>query len=770
MTDRRPYRGSSVTGWPSPGAWGDEPEWVHESTWEWEPLPGQRYPGDAASRRPQPPPRQESPPHDAGRHESPRRDGTRRGTHAAPSAEHPAHDRRQPLASRPEDQSGWFDPVPTSSATGDEPGEGAAGWDPTTGDTQERSLGAALAALLADGSAARPPDEAPLRIDARAPGSDPAVTGVSAEAGAGEDAAGAEIVATGGTEPAGGEVAGAQRPGEAVQRTGAEPDEAVEPEPPAAMRTTVDAPGSPRETGSAGDGGEPADRGEHERAADPERGAVPTQRAAQPVPPQEAGGAAASADTVLPGPDSATGAATALRAPTVFTQVVTPHAAKPPARQASRADPELALGSYPWRFHPETLREIVDDADELRDVRERLTAKLEAATLDATRARLLGLRAVVSRILGDLAPALADGRDALAIAERTGELRRTAIVQARLAHVLQWRGDFAEADRLFEEANSPELPDRLRATMHEHAGRSCYDQGRYIEACIHFEKALDLRKVEDPGLIARTGLALDAVMTQVAEKGWGPYPRSREEILQLRRPPAPAFSERAQRWGYRDVDGAVAVPPRYADAQPFHDDLAWVRRPERRAWELIDTDGETVVDASAGFVGANSFSDGLAWVSRDGHAGWFAIDRTGRMVISAGFDDVRPFRRGVAAVRRGGWGAVDTGGRMVVPPRYAAFVTALTDGRYVDGFTDEGLAVVDTINGKGVIDRAGRVIVSPRHPVLVIHPVAFLVADARGRWGALDRRGAPLIDVVHASRGDVTDEIDRLLADTYPLL
>jgi hypothetical protein len=34
----------------------------------------------------------------------------------------------------------------------------------------------------------------------------------------------------------------------------------------------------------------------------------------------------------------------------------------------------------------------------------------------------------------------------------------------------------------------------------------------------------------------------------------------------------------------------------------------------------------------------------------------------------------------------------------------------------------------------------------------------------------VDRRGEPLIDVVHASRAAVTDEIDRLLADTYPLL
>jgi hypothetical protein len=102
--------------------------------------------------------------------------------------------------------------------------------------------------------------------------------------------------------------------------------------------------------------------------------------------------------------------------------------------------------------------------------------------------------------------------------------------------------------------------------------------------------------------------------------------------------------------------------------------------------------------------------------------------------------------------------------------RYAAFATALTDGRYVEGFTDEGLAIVDAGNGKGVVDRTGRVLVQPRYPALVIHPVAFLVAGPDGRWGALDRRGNPLIDPIHPSRAAVMDDIDRLLADTKPVL
>ncbi|MBE1492526.1 WG repeat-containing protein [Plantactinospora soyae] len=510
----------------------------------------------------------------------------------------------------------------------------------------------------------------------------------------------------------------------------------------------------------------------------PGSGPQPTDPAADPplaTSPPGSPVAEASPDTVLPtGP--AAGAATALSAPTMLTPIVRPGGRKAEqdatdvTPEPTPTDPEQVLASYKWRFHHETLRELVEDPESLRAIRDRLTEKLEPAKDNGTRARLLSLRAVVSRILGDLGKALADGKLALAHAEATGQLRRIAIAQARLAHVLQWRGDFAEADRLFAEANSSELPDRLRATMHEHAGRSCYDQGRYIEACNHFEKALELRKVEDPDLIARTELALDAVFNKVAQNGWGPYPRERDEILQVHRPPVPKFSEKMQRWGYADPDGQLAIAPSYADVQPFRDGAAWVRRPDTRTWELIDESGGLLIESSAGYLGVGSFSDGLAWVSRDGTGGWVAIDKSNKVVIAAGFEDVRPFRRGVAAVRRGGWGAVDRTGRVFLPTRYTGFSTALTDGRYLDGFTDEGLAIVDSGGRKGVVDRSGQVLIAPAHPALVIHPVAFLVGDGAGQWGALDRRGEPLIDVVHPSRNDVMEEIDRLLADTKPVL
>ncbi|WFE31387.1 WG repeat-containing protein [Micromonospora sp. WMMD975] len=434
-------------------------------------------------------------------------------------------------------------------------------------------------------------------------------------------------------------------------------------------------------------------------------------------------------------------------------------------------DPEQALAAVDWRLHPETLREEAPDPAELSRIRDGLTGKLGTALDNRSRARLLGLRSVASRILGDHDDAVADARLALTYAEATGELRRTSLARARLAEVLRWRGEHAEADRLFAEANSPELPDRLRALLHEHAARSCYDQGRLTEACLHFERALDLRQGEDTAMNARTEVALDAVAARAAGDGFGPPPRGRAEVLGTPRYPVATFDDSERLWGYADADGEMVIAHRYAEVQPFQEGLAWVRRPEASRWALIDTTGAALIEANNGYRAAGGFAEGLSWVSMDGKGRWMAVDRMNIVKVPPGYEEVRPFRNGLAAVRRnGGWGAVNRDGEVVLPTRYHGLGTPLADGRLLDGFTADGLAVVEVSGRRGVVDRAGRMLVAPAYPALVVHPVAFLVTTGSGRWGALDRRGEPLIDPVHPGRAAVAAEIDRLLADTSPVL
>jgi hypothetical protein len=253
-------------------------------------------------------------------------------------------------------------------------------------------------------------------------------------------------------------------------------------------------------------------------------------------------------------------------------------------------------------------------------------------------------------------------------------------------------------------------------------------------------------------MVGRIESALDAVQAKMRKNGFGPYARSADEIRQ-RPTPQPL----------QDAD-------RYAEVQPFAEQAAWIRRGDSPAWELIGGEGQWLVGRSSGYVQARPFSEGLSWVSRDQVGGFFAIDHQNRLIVPGGFDDVGPFRHGVAPVLRGGWGAIDRHGRMVVQPKYYRFATVLVGGRAVDGFTEEGLAVVDAGDRLGVVDVSGQLLVAPVHAALVIHPVAFLIADRHGRWGALDRNGEPLIDMVHRSEADVAREMDRLLADTRPVL
>jgi tetratricopeptide (TPR) repeat protein len=416
-------------------------------------------------------------------------------------------------------------------------------------------------------------------------------------------------------------------------------------------------------------------------------------------------------------------------------------------------------------FDPETLRERIEDSDTMGVVVDRLTDKLEFAERDPVRARLLSLRAVAERLLGEHDAALADATEALGHARAAGELRHTSIVLARLAHVRQWRGEYAEADRLYAEAGSPELPARLRAEIHELSGRSAFEQERYFEAMNHFESALDLRSDEDPELVERIELGLETIQDRVRGGEWGPFPRTREEILGRTDPPRPLRDKQSGLWGY-----VGAVPPLYAQAQPFADGVAWVRRPGSPFWELIDGAGETLIDASAGYRAAGAFAEGLAWVSRDDVGGWYAIDRQNRLIVPGGFEDAKPFRNGIALVRRGNWGALDRHGRGIVQPHYLGFLTPLVDGDPVDGFTDEGLAVVDAGERYGVVDRTGRLIVAPAHAAVVVHPAAFLISDQYGLWGALDRQGEPLLELKFRERAEVLAEIDRLLPGTRPVL
>jgi hypothetical protein len=213
-----------------------------------------------------------------------------------------------------------------------------------------------------------------------------------------------------------------------------------------------------------------------------------------------------------------------------------------PTPQARPLTPLTAadLEAIRWRLDGATLREVVDDLEALRELGIRLDEPLSEEADYVTRAGVLSVRAEVYRLLGELGMAAAASRLALAHAESAHNVQAVVIAEAELAHVLRLRGDFAEADRLFEEAASSEAPELLRSVVHENAGRSCFDQGRLMEALDHFTRAIRLGSPDDLDLVERIEVCLEAVYIHVLRDGWGPYPRLRSEILGQARPAKPA--------------------------------------------------------------------------------------------------------------------------------------------------------------------------------------------------------------------------------------
>jgi hypothetical protein len=168
-----------------------------------------------------------------------------------------------------------------------------------------------------------------------------------------------------------------------------------------------------------------------------------------------------------------------------------------------------------WSIDPVTLREVPDSLEELERSIAALRERLEQAGLTA--AEELSLRGRLggeARIAGRLELALEVLAGALELAGRAGTPRDRILAALRLAHVHQWRAEWARSDALFAaclaESNRA-LGQRDRSFVHQHAGKNLFDQGRWAEAAAEFGAALALREaLGDEPLAESSRLALAA--------------------------------------------------------------------------------------------------------------------------------------------------------------------------------------------------------------------------------------------------------------------
>lgn len=140
--------------------------------------------------------------------------------------------------------------------------------------------------------------------------------------------------------------------------------------------------------------------------------------------------------------------------------------------------------------------------------------------------------------------------------------------------------------------------------------------------------------------------------------------------------------DRDGKWGYKDNQGKIVIPPRYLAAQEFSKEgIAAVL--DETGWAYIDTAGRLVIRPLVVDNGPDYFEEDLARFGRGGKVGFF--DRNGKVVIEPKYAFAQPFSEGRAAVcdgcvekqegehraiTGGRWGFIDRRGELVIPLQF----------------------------------------------------------------------------------------------------
>jgi tetratricopeptide (TPR) repeat protein len=168
---------------------------------------------------------------------------------------------------------------------------------------------------------------------------------------------------------------------------------------------------------------------------------------------------------------------------------------------------------------PETLREVFDNPDAARGRVQQLRAEVRDAldAIDELRAR--GDMVEALRILGELDDALVEAQRAVDRADMSGNGAQQHTARLRLAHVQQWRGNFAESNMIFTEllGVAGQFGPVIEAFTHQHAGKNDYEQGHWADARDHFDRALAIRVELDVPEADSSRIALAAAVRHLEE-------------------------------------------------------------------------------------------------------------------------------------------------------------------------------------------------------------------------------------------------------------
>lgn len=221
-----------------------------------------------------------------------------------------------------------------------------------------------------------------------------------------------------------------------------------------------------------------------------------------------------------------------------------------------------------------------------------------------------------------------------------------------------------------------------------------------------------------------------------------------------------------RRWGYIDHSGRYVIGPDHCYATSFNEGLAFVVREggvptaidkngveqfrlsdaqsaenfseglaaysvlssSGEIWGFANKSGQTSILPQ--FSAVSYFSDGLCGVMNS-NGYWGFINTTGDIVIDHVYDNVHPFKGGMAKIMlRGKWGVINKAGRSVLPPRYN------------DVDLDGELFLIKKDNKWGWLDAAGNETIPIRFADAYPFNNNTVAAVRLGeKWGYIDKYG-----------------------------
>jgi hypothetical protein len=196
------------------------------------------------------------------------------------------------------------------------------------------------------------------------------------------------------------------------------------------------------------------------------------------------------------------------------------------------------------------------------------------------------------------------------------------------------------------------------------------------------------------------------------------------------------------RYGFKDVNYTIVVPPKYDEVTDFTTGLSLVRL--KYKYGVIDKTGKEIIPVIYDDV-VNIHTENISALT-DGK--WIALDRSGKQILTPRYDNIINYYEGLAAVcENKKYGYIDKAGNVILPLIYTS----------AEDFYN-GMACV-ALNGKyGWIDKTGKAVIPLIYDdVWGMGPhfkYGLASVSIDGKYGFIDNTGKIVIPLTYMNGGD----------------